>query len=75
MSDEVAKGPGHDWIVFYEYEDGQRFDMDVFGVMTVEEAALEARRSLTAIELIPGAVAPGFAILAVVRRGSGIGGR
>ena len=42
---EFTKSPGWDWSITYQVGDEPVETMSVFGVMTIEEAVLEARRS------------------------------
>lgn len=42
-----TKSPGWDWLIDYEDEDGTVETMSVFGMITIEDAILEARRSLS----------------------------
>ena len=48
---EITKSPGWDWSVTYQYADEPIKTMGVFGVMTIEEAVLEARRSFALVAL------------------------
>ena len=57
---KIEKGPGWDWLVSYEWEDGQTDDVAVFGCIKIEDAITEARHSL-------GAGGFGYAILAARR--------
>ncbi len=57
---KIEKGPGWDWLVSYEWEDGQTDDVAVFGCITIEDAIAEARYSLEAGGL-------GYAILGARR--------
>lgn len=41
---KFEKGPGYDWIVTYEDDDGVE-EMSVFGQIKIEDALTEARRS------------------------------
>ena len=45
----IEKPAGHDWAVRYKFEDEPEETMDVFGCMTVEDAAKEARYSLDGV--------------------------
>lgn len=61
MSDaKVEKGPGHDWTVWYtdEADDGSEIveSMGIYGVMTAEEAIVEARYSLGVLVEYTGAI-------------------
>ena len=42
----IKKDPGWDWLVQYEWEDGEMDAVSVFGCLTIEEAVKEARYSL-----------------------------
>lgn len=65
---QITKSPGYDWTVDYEWEDGTRDGMEVFGVLTVEDAIREARFSLEGSrQFTPEADWLGYAILAVRR--------
>ena len=43
---QIEKGPGWDWLVKYEWEEGDQDVLSVFGCLTIEEAVKEARYSL-----------------------------
>ena len=44
---QIEKGPGWDWLVNYEWEDGEMDVVSVFGCLTIEDAVKEARYSLS----------------------------
>ena len=35
---QIEKGPGWDWLVDYEWEDGEMDVVSVFGCLTIEDA-------------------------------------
>ena len=45
---KIEKGSGWDLLVSYEWEDGQRDDVAVFGCIKIEDAIAEAQYSLDA---------------------------
>jgi hypothetical protein len=59
-----VKGPGHDWTVRYRFEGEPVEAMSVFGRMTIEEAAKEARYSLDGLDQINAGT---YEILAIER--------
>jgi hypothetical protein len=48
MAEDVTKGPGYDWLVTAEFEDGSTDDVAVYGCITIEKAIEEARYSFSA---------------------------
>ena len=45
-----VKGPGHDWVVAYQFVESKPDEMLVFGCMTAEKALEEARFSLNGVD-------------------------
>lgn len=60
---KIEKGPGWDWLVTYQWEDGQTDAIAVFGFIKIEDAIAEARYSLDVGDF-------GYAILAAERIGA-----
>lgn len=46
----LTRRPGHDWTVRYRFDGEEAEAMTVFGCLTIEEAAKEARYSLDGID-------------------------
>lgn len=62
----VEKRPGWDWIVTYLAGDNDEpGELDVFGVMTIEEAVAEGHASLSAGELL--GIQPNYIITGAIR--------
>jgi hypothetical protein len=57
---KINKGPGWDWAVHYEWEDGTTDTVSVFGQLKIEDAIREARYALEGTDM-------GYAILAARR--------
>lgn len=43
---QFEKAPGYDWVIEYQFDEGEPESMSVFGCMTAEKALEEARYSL-----------------------------
>lgn len=65
MNAKIEKRTGWDWLIIYQMDDEPYETMDVFGSMTIEDAAREAHYSLSPPKGMEGEY--DYQIVAVIR--------